>query len=1201
MAGTLLLGMAMLLGTTMPGASVRAPTPHAPMVGTAPVASVSATNTPLPTPQFRRYGTSDGLPSTHVYAVAQSPDGAIWFGTKGGIARFDGVQFQVFRHAKNDPGSLFDNGIDALLVDHQGRLWAGGLNAGLNRYVAATGTFLHWGHDPADPHSLVSDRVWSIAQTADGSLWVGTSAGLDRMSPDGKDFEHIVNPLLGDKPGDFGPVGALYVDAKGQLWIGSDHGTFVREADGSMHEVLEAGSKRHVVPWRIEGTGDEVRIAAVDGLMIVGKDGYAHPFGAPTIPATNVMSSVRDAAGRLWVGTQKGLFVQTTAGGPVTPVSNHPVLYGNLPGTWVWQIMTDREGGVWMALFDGGVAYLAPGWNSFSRFTHVPDDPSSLRDAMATTMARGRDGRHVWVGERRGRVDRLDPATGQVEQVISGLVGDVVGMTQDNRHRLWVAVQGGLYVCAISSWRCSKVDIGSAGAKRPLEVEPGPDGQMYARTFGHGVFRIDPGSLKVTRMPMDQPSDKVLWGSQMTEHGGVFWYASDGGMMRLNATNSRFEMVSGGPVGQSVDAFSFDAHGLWMANDNGLTHYHYQGDGIALDRTVDSAQGWPPISVVDLRVDAHGRVWIFGHDGLWCFDPASGKFRALGLQDGLANGEFTRGYALMPSGYIYAPTLGGVVAFDPDRVQDHPGKPHLAITQVSINAGKNWTAVPIRNGVLHMGWGEHRLMVQTRAFSYLDPPSTLYCFKLVGFDNGWVDTGNRGERTFIGLSAGDYTLEVHAFVNGHWTSLATPLRIHVQSPPWLRWWAWLVYAVLIVLLAWAILLAWRRRMASRQRIMLAEQRRSLAEQASAAKSQFLATLSHEIRTPMTGVMGMAELLLATPLNAVQHSYAETMQRSGDLLLKLLNDALDLARIESGRLQLEPAPFDPCALVQEIGRLQTGHARAKGLEFDVEIETDLPPRAMGDVFRIRQILLNLANNALKFTEHGRVVLGVGCYGEELVFSVCDTGPGIPEDVQAHLFEPFEQGESPQRRVGTGLGLSICRELALLLDGRIGLESRMGEGSIFRLHLPLHEVSTPAPRALPVPRRGDGTTRQILLVEDDAIVAAVVRGLLERLGHGVRHAVNGLEAMAELAQEPCDLVLMDLDLPGLDGFQVARLIRQNEAPGEHVPIIAVTARTGGDDEARSRAAGMDDFLRKPLTGAQLAEVLAEWASPSTASTN
>ena len=1139
---------------------------------------------PLPTPQFRRYDTSDGLPSTNVYAVVQDRDGAIWFGTKGGLARFDGIGFTVFRHAENDPGSLYSNGIATLMVDRQGRLWAAGLNAGLNRYDEASGTFRHWGHDPADPASLASDRVWAVAQTADGSLWVGSAGGLDRMRPDERGFEHVVDPLLGATPAAVGTVAALYVDGHGRMWIGSSHGVFVREADGAIRRVPSAEPQGTIDAWRIDGSGDEVRIAATDGLWFVDADGVMRRFGAGAIPETNVMSSVRDDAGRLWVGTQKGLFLQARPGGPVTAVTDQPVLYGNLPGTWVWQLMVDREGGLWAVLYDGGVAYLGPGWNRFSRFTHTPDDPSSLRDAIATTMARGKDGRHVWVGQRGGRVDRLDPVTGAVEHVLSGLRGDVVGMTEDAKHRLWVVVQGALY--RDTAGRLDRVDPAGTNLQRPLEVEPGPDGQMYARTFGQGLFRIDPETLAIQPIAMDGASDKVRWGSQMTLHDGVFWYASDGGMMWLDAARDRFVMVPGGPAGQSVDAFDFTADGLWMANADGLVHYRRDGGGVVADRRVDAAHGWPSVNVTDLRVDAAGRVWVFGHDGLWRFDPDTGRFRSFGLQDGLTNGEFFRGYARMPSGYIYAATLGGVVAFNPDRSGRQTSLPQIALTQARVRHRAATQVLPIGTQPLNMDWHDSQLAIEARVFSYIAPSANRYRFLLHGFDSDWVDTGSRGERDFSGLGAGDYTLDVMAAgANGQWVHLAPPLRIHVQAPPWRRWWAWAIYVLLVAALAALILRGWRRRLAQRHRMQLVEQQRQLAEAASAAKTQFLATLSHEIRTPMTGVMGMAELLLSTPLNRQQHDYTQAMQRSGGMLLKLLNDALDLARIEAGRLELEPVPFEPRQLLEDVAQLEQGLAHAKGIRFVLELAEDLPAQLLGDAVRIKQILLNLANNALKFTEHGSVTLSARRLPDGLQLSVSDTGPGIPEASQARLFQRFEQADSPQRRAGSGLGLAICRELVEMMGGSIELESRLGHGSTFRVRLPLAEPAAPSPVELPSGRR-----YRLLLVEDDTIVAAVIRGLLEREGHAVVHVVNGLAALAELAHAQFDAVLLDLDLPGVDGFQVARLIRQRERAGQRLPIVAVTARRGSEDEAKARAAGMDGFLHKPLSGEQLVAALA-----------
>ncbi|MBM7126982.1 response regulator [Dyella flava] len=1173
----------------MPSGSTSTAAPPSTPVPSAAIHAPDAA--PLPTPQFRRYSMDDGLPSTSVYAIAQDHDGAMWFGTKSGIARFDGVHFQVFRHIENDPDSLFNNNISTLLVDRQGMVWAGGLDGGLSRYDPATGKFSHWGHDPGNPNSLISDRVWVIAQTPDGVIWVGTSDGLDRMLPDGHSFEHISNPLLGLYPRDMGTVDALYADPKGRLWVGTERGVFRRDTDGQFVSIKPLDPDQSMDAWRIDGEGDEVRISTERGLLVVGADDQARLFGAPVIPhELNVMTSTRDAAGHLWIGTQRGMYLQVRPDGPITAVMDQPLLFGNLPGSWVWQTFVDREGGLWVAMLDGGVAYLAPRWNSFSRFTHVPDDPDSLRDSQATTMARGRDGRHIWVGERDGRIDRLDPITGSVEHILSGLHGSVLGMTEDGRQRLWIAVQGALYRYDYVHNRLDQVDPQMTKLNRPLEVEPGPDGNMYARTFGYGLFRVDPDTLAVTEVAMDKPNEKVMWGSEMMLYKGAFWYASDGGLMWLDQAHDRFVMVPGVPTNQPINAFDFDRTGIWLVTEDGLTHYHRQGPGLVLDRTVAASEGWPSLQAVDLDVDCFGRLWIFSVDGLWRFDPAHDSFHQLGLQDGLANGEFSRGYALLPNGNLYAATMGGVVGFNPDKQDVTPVTPVLSVTQVTVMRKGVLQSLPLSPQPIKVGWHDSQLHVQARLFSYINPGANHYRFRLDGFDGEWVDHDNHGEREFTGLGSGDYTLEIMAHgADGGWVHLDSPLRIHVQSPPWLRWWAWLLYACLIAALACLSLLAWRRRLAHRHRIQLAEQRHQIAEQASAAKSQFLATLSHEIRTPMTGVIGMAELLLSTPLNETQREYAESMQRSSNVLLKLLNDALDMARIEAGRLVLEPAPFDVRALVQDVERLQKNAAKAKGLAFDVQVDDGVPASLIGDPLRIRQVLFNLANNAVKFTVHGRVSIQVRWLDDHLWLDVSDTGPGISEHSRVRMFRRFEQDEGPQRSVGSGLGLAICSELVNLMGGNLSLESALGKGSTFRVCLPLR-VSQEAVRAnSDKPESSEKRALDVLLVESDATVASAIRGMLEHQGHRVRCASHGLNALAELAQESCDVILLDLELPGIDGFQLAQLIRQGEGDGDRMPIIAISSRTHAEEAARGHQAGIDGFLHKPLTGGQLSSAL------------
>ena len=375
-----------------------------------------------------------------------------------------------------------------------------------------------------------------------------------------------------------------------------------------------------------------------------------------------------------------------------------------------------------------------------------------------------------------------------------------------------------------------------------------------------------------------------------------------------------------------------------------------------------------------------------------------------------------------------------------------------------------------------------------------------------------------------------------------------------------------------------------------------EKAQAEALEASRAKSAFLAMMSHELRTPMNGVLGMAHALAATPLDRRQTDYLDMIIQSGDSLMAILNDILDLSKIEAGKLDLENVGFDLEKMGRQTFLLWSETARQKGLELSLDIDADTPAWLVGDPVRVRQILLNLISNAVKFTEQGAVAVRIAPLtpqGIEIVVS--DTGVGMRRDQQEKLFQAFSQAEvSTTRRFGgTGLGLSICRQLAEMMGGAISVESEPGAGSTFRVALPLPAGAPPAP-ALSAPETVSLEGRQVLVVDDNRVNQAVARAILEAAGAVVSLAEDGLEGLDQLRAAHFDLVLMDVHMPRMDGVEALRRIRAGEAGASVIPVLALTADAMSDECERLVALGFDDVHPKPIQPAELMFAVAAWCA-------
>ena len=1200
--------------------------------------------------KFEHLTVEDGLSNNIVFSVLQDRQGFIWIGTKNGLSKYDGNEFTVYTHDPDDLNSLSGNYVRYLFEDHNGLLWIALRPGGLNSFDPVTETFVRYQYDSNNINSLSNNSTWSIYEDSNNTLWIGTENGLNKFDPITKTFTQYHHDVNNPNSLSHNRVQAICEDNTGTLWIGTQGGLnkFIPATETFSHYQHDANNVNSLSHnWTNSIYKDS------SGMLWIGTQGgginrfdpitetfihYQHDINDNNSLSYDWTHSIyEDSSGMLWIGTRNGLNKFDRANNKFIHYKQDITQPDSLSDNTVFGIIEDTTGTLWVSTINGLNKY-DPDNKRFALYQYNPNDHNSLNNN--TVMAIYEDFDNIlWLGTRGGGLNKLDRTNNIVTHYIydqnnPNSLSDnrILAIQPDNIGNLWIGTSNGLNKFdpkteIFTHYKHKPDNLTSLNDNFVWDVEIDSDNIVWIGLGrGKGLDRFDPKTETFSHYVLNEDTSFGFIRTVTMDSFGTLWIGTENkGLTKfipaVNKTNNpetfvNYQYDKNIPNGLSNNAINMiyeDRSGIiWIATDDGLNKFNGR-----IFTVYRQKQGLAGNRVVGILEDKQGYLWISTDKGLSKFDSKQEIFRNYDRWDGLQSNFFELHSAYKSrNGELFFGGVNGFNAFYPDKLLDNPHIPLVILTDfklfnqpvpIGINS-------PLQQHInfakqIILSYDQTVFSFEFAALNYRAANKNKYAYMMEGFDKTWTYTNSK--RRFVhytNLDPGQYNFRVKASNNDdRWNEDGTSIRI-IITPPWWEtlWFEGAMIILFVVLLIGGV--KWRL-YAIKQRnrelkIQVAERTRELkkekdgaeilrehAEVANQAKSTFLANMSHELRTPLNGILGYAQILRRDPAITTQQRHGlNVIEQSGNHLLNLINDVLDLAKVEAGKIELYNVDFNLHMFLTGMAEIIRIRAECKEIIFNLEMDSTLPKNINGDEKRLRQVLLNLLGNSVKFTDNGSITMKAEvqnhleeCY-ISIRFTVEDTGVGItPENLKA-IFDPFQQVGDRERQVkGTGLGLSISRNLVELMEGQLKVESKIGSGTKFWFDLTLpvaeHEEKVEDSK-IDLPIIGiKGKAPKVLVVDNNWENRAVLVDLLMPLGFETKEANNGVKGLEKAIEFLPDVIITDLIMPEMDGFELIRQIRQSSKLKDKV-IIAASASVYEEDQNRSLTLGSNVFLSKPI---------------------